>query len=74
MKLHTTARWVRRLALLTAIMGATTFQTQGCLAQPAREALLLGLQDTFKTFMTTLVDTFFLQLTTPTSQPMETVI
>lgn len=75
MKMHKATRSFRRLALLAAITGGTIFQGNACLTQPAREALLLGLQDTFMAFVSTMVDTFFIQLVTPpASQPSDTVI
>jgi hypothetical protein len=46
MKLHKVSRSIRRLTLLAAITGGTIFQGNACLTQPAREALLLGLQET----------------------------
>jgi hypothetical protein len=75
MKLHKVSRSIRRLTLLAAITGGTIFQGNACLTQPAREALLLGLQDTFMAFVSTMLDTFFIQLISPpTSQPSDTVI
>lgn len=76
MKIHKVARTFRRIALLTALTGATAFQTQSCSPQ-VRTAFLVGMQDTFNAFVTTLVDTFFLVLVnsqTPTTQTQDTVI
>jgi len=76
MKLHKVARTFRRIALLTALTGGMAFQTQSCTPQ-VRTAFLVGMQETFNAFVTTLLDTFFLVLVTsqtPTTQTMDTVI
>ncbi len=65
-------RTVRRIAL-PILMGATVFQIQNC-SQPVRDSFLTGIQTSLTGLVTSLINTFFLVLTTTTIPTTQTVI